>query len=295
MGRAVGYPELDARLLDTGARARVALATCAGVREGDEDEAALGGALAQLGVAASTVVWDDPAVDWDGFDLTVVRSAWDYAERREDFLAWAARLRRVLNPFAVLEWNTDKQRYLTDLTTAGVPVLPTTFVAPGEPFSPPNAAFVVKPSVSAGGRNSARFEPGDEDADAAAELVARIHREGRTAMVQPYLGHRAETALVYLGGRYSHAIRRRVPLPHLGVTPGLFLDEELGPAVATHDERDVADRALELAPAELLYARVDLMDGAVLELEVTEPSLYLGFGDGAAQRFAEYIAAALRG
>src|SRR5207249_4921925 len=118
--------------------------------------------------------------------------------------------------------------------------------------------FVVKPSVSAGGRNSARFDAGD--ADAAADLVASIHREGRTAMIQPYLGERAETALVYVGGRYSHAIRRRVPLPHLGFTQGLFLDEELGLAEPTHDERAAADRALDLVPAELLYARVDLMD-----------------------------------
>jgi glutathione synthase/RimK-type ligase-like ATP-grasp enzyme len=300
MGREVGYPELPARVLDTAAdaaeetpppgseRPRVALATCADVPAGDEDEPALLGALAELGIDGRTVVWDDPAVDWDGFDLTVVRSAWDYAERRDDFLAWAARLRRVLNPLRVLEWNTDKQRYLTDLVAAAVPVVPTTFLAVGQPLSVPDGPFVVKPSVSAGGRSSARFDPAD--ADAAAELVSRIHAEGRTAMVQPYLGERGETAVVYLGGRYSHAVRRRVPLPRLGATSELYLDEDLGAAEATRGERDVAGRALAIAPAKLLYARVDLMEGAVLELETTEPSLYLAFGDGATRTFAGAIA-----
>jgi glutathione synthase/RimK-type ligase-like ATP-grasp enzyme len=297
----VGYPELDARVLETERRrsaareprqpARVALATCASVPAGDEDEAELVAALGELGIDGSTVVWDDPAVDWSGFELTVVRSAWDYAERRERFLGWAARLRRVRNPLSVLTWNTDKRRYLTDLAAAGVPVVSTAFVAPGDAFSPPAEPFVVKPSVSAGGRSSARFEP--DDGDAAAELVARVHAEGRTAMIQPFLGELGETALVYLNGRYSHTVRRRVPLPRLGATGDLFLEEELEPAEATPAERDVADRAIGHAPGELLYARVDLMDGAVLELEVTEPSLYLGLGDGAARRFAESIAAAL--
>jgi glutathione synthase/RimK-type ligase-like ATP-grasp enzyme len=149
----------------------------------------------------------------------------------------------------------------------------------------------VKPSISAGGRSSARFDPGE--GDAAAELVGRIHAEGRTAMVQPFLGDEGETALVYLGGRYSHAVRRRVPLPPAGATSALYLDEELASTEPAPAEREVAERALALAPAELLYARVDLMAGVVLELELSEPSLYLAYGGGAADRFAAGIAAAV--
>jgi len=71
-------------------------------------------------------------------------------------------------------------------------VVPTAFVAPREAFRPPAEPFVVKPSISAGGRSSAQFEPGDRDA--AAELVSRIHGEGRPAMVSPFLGEAGETA-----------------------------------------------------------------------------------------------------
>jgi glutathione synthase/RimK-type ligase-like ATP-grasp enzyme len=194
---------------------------------------------------------------------------------------------RVLNALDVLEWNTDKQRYLADLAAAGVPVVPTAFVEPGDALDPPAGAFVVKPAISAGGRSSARFEA-HEDA-AARALAARIHAEERTAMVQPYLGDREEKALVYLDGELSHAVRRRVPLPAADDRDVFYLDEELGPADATAAEREIAEAALTCAPSPLLYGRVDLMGEQVLELEVAEPSLYLGFGEGAANRFARAI------
>ena len=80
----------------------------------------------------SRSVWDDPAVDWDAFDLTVVRSTWDYVGRRDEFLAWAESVPRLHNPAEVLRWNTDK-RYLAELTEAGLPVVPTWFDELPEP------------------------------------------------------------------------------------------------------------------------------------------------------------------
>jgi glutathione synthase/RimK-type ligase-like ATP-grasp enzyme len=274
-----------------GAKGRVALATCAEIPEGDEDFPALVAELAALGVEATPAVWD-AEVDWESFDLVVLRSTWDYAERREEFLRWAASLPRVLNPVGVLEWNTDKERYLTDLLVAGVPIVPTRFVAPGAPLDWPDERFVVKPAISAGGRSSAWFSPAE--VDAARALVTRIHSEGRTAMVQPYLGEAAETALVYVDGQYSHALRRVVPLPAAAQDQVFYLDEQLAPATASPSQRDVADAAVACAPGDLLYARVDLLGDAVLELEVAEPSLYLRFGIGAAVRFAAAIGERLR-
>jgi glutathione synthase/RimK-type ligase-like ATP-grasp enzyme len=266
---------------------RVALATCAELPDGDEDFPPLIAALAAERIHSDAAVWDDAVVDWSSYDLVLPRSTWDYAERRDDFLAWAASLPRVLNPLSVLDWNTDKQRYLADLAAAGVPVVPTTFVEPGDELRPPDGPFVVKPAVSAGGRSSARFD--GHEFDAAEALVARIHGESRTAMVQPYLGDRDENAFVYIDGEYSHAVRRRVPLPAGGDWDVLYLDEDIGPAEATGSEKDIAGAALACAPASLLYGRVDLMGDAVLELEIAEPSLYLTFGEGAANRFAKAI------
>ena len=270
---------------------RVALATCAELPEGDEDFPALIAAMAEAGIEAEPAVWD-AQVDWALFDLVVLRSTWDYAERRDAFLAWAESLPQVLNSLPVLEWNTDKERYLTDLAAAGVPIVPTEFVPPGQEPEPPQEPFVVKPAISAGGRSSARFDP--RDADAARRLVARIHAEGRTAMVQPDLGDIEETDLVYLDGAYSHALHRRVPLPAAGDRDVFYLDEQLRPAEASDAERAVAERALAAAPGDLLYGRVDLVDRTVLELELAEPSLYLAFGSEAAARLAAAVSQRVR-
>jgi glutathione synthase/RimK-type ligase-like ATP-grasp enzyme len=275
----------------------VALATCAEVPALDEDGPDLVEALSRRGIEAIPAVWDDSEVDWNDFDLVVVRSTWDYAERHDAFLAWAGSLRRVLNPPDVLRWNTDK-RYLLELGAAGVPVVPTEFIGPGRPFEAPDHAFVVKPAVSAGARHSARYAPGAK----AGSHVARLHALGRTVMVQPYLAavdEQGETALIYLGGSYSHAVKKAALLAP-GAAPGdaLYLEEDMRPASATDAERQVADEALRaLSSDNLLQARVDLLptdDGpVVLEVELTEPSLYLGFSAGATERFAIAIAAAV--
>ncbi len=73
----------------TRAGARVAIVTCSEFRELEVDGRLLLEALARLGIAAAPAVWDDPSVDWSGYDLVVLRSTWDYSPRRDEFVAWA--------------------------------------------------------------------------------------------------------------------------------------------------------------------------------------------------------------
>ena len=277
---------------------RVALATCAEVPELDEDGPGLIKALADRGIAGVPAVWDEPGADWTAFDLVVVRSTWDYAERLQVFLAWVHSLPRVLNPPEVLRWNTEK-RYLGELEAAGVPAVPTQFLEPGQDFVPPGRPYVVKPAVSAGARHSARYGPGECVAGA---HVAKLYSLGRTVMVQPYLDaidEAGETALIYIGGSYSHAVRKAALLkPAQPPGEALYLAEDMSAASPTEAERSVADQALRaLGSNKLLQARVDLIpthEGpVVLEVELTEPSLYLGYADGATERFADAIADAL--
>lgn len=242
-------------------------------------------ALREAGVAVDRVRWDDPAVDWAGYDLAVVRSCWDYAWRREEFLAWAGAVPRLRNDAAVLRWNTDKA-HLRDLERAGLPVVPTVW-DPTEAAELPDAGeWVVKPSVSAGSRDTARWtDPADVLAHAAG-----LRGAGRTAMVQPYLASvedAGETATLFLGGEFSHAVRKG---PLLGRGEGVRRDRDsrgdLRPGTATSAQRAVAQAVLDAVPslvpgaAPLLYARIDLVADAagapvVLELELTEPSLFL--------------------
>ena len=272
----------------------VALATCAEVPKLDEDGPALVEALRERGVEPVAAVWDDPAVDWWRFELVVLRSTWDYAERRDEFLAWIDLLPRVVNPPVVVRWNSDKA-YLGELAAAGVPVVPTTFIEPGDALEP----FA---NISAGGRNTARYEA--HELELARLHLEALHAAGRPAMVQPYLDGIdvvGEAALIWIGGEYSHAITKSALL-RPGQTPGtgLFLAETIATREASAAERDAAERALAalpLGPHALAYARVDLLPAAdgpvVLEVELTEPSLYLGYDPAAADRFAHAIVEAL--
>ncbi len=184
--------------------------SAADARALDDDLPPLMDALAARGIAHRVVDWDDPGADWATHRLVVVRSPWDYTRRHAEFMAWAERvagLTTLENPPPVLRWSADKH-YMRDLARAGVPVVATAFAAPGEAMDWPGPGeMVVKPTISAGSLDTARY-PAGRRAEATAH-VARLHAQGRVAMAQPYLsrveGERGETALVFVDGVFSHA------------------------------------------------------------------------------------------
>jgi len=281
----------------------VALATCATLPDLDPDDQLLLYALRSAGVDARPAVWDDKAVDWRAFDLVVIRNTWDYPPRRDAFLAWARGVPNLANPADVIAWNTDK-RYLAELAAAGVPVVQTSWLAPGDAFAlPPHGRHVLKPAVGAGSLDAAAFALHDEhEASLAREHVARLLAAGQTVMLQPYLElieERGETALIYLGGEFSHAVTKGAMLAEeRGLEAGgLYKSETIAPAQPSPEQLALGGRALAAIPGgtdQLLYARVDLIPDAngepvVIEVELTEPSLFLGYGPGSAERLAALI------
>jgi glutathione synthase/RimK-type ligase-like ATP-grasp enzyme len=251
----------------------------------DPDLALASAALGEAGFAVDLVRWDDAGVDWDEYELAVVRSCWDYAWRLEEFLGWAAQVPSLRNDMSLLRWNTDKT-YLRDLERAGLPVVPTVWSPGSAAELPGSGEWVVKPSVSAGSRDTARWS----HPAAALAHVAELTAAGRTAMVQPYLpsvDHAGETAMLFLGGRFSHAVRKGPLLkPGEGVRQDRDSRGDLRRVTPTAQQRELAqtvhDAVGDLVPeaAPPLYARIDLVEDAagrcvVLELELAEPSLFL--------------------
>jgi hypothetical protein len=259
-------------------------------------------AFRDAGFDVDLVRWDDD-VDWAAYGLAVVRSCWDYAWRLEEFLGWAGSVPRLRNDVALLRWNTDKT-YLRDLERAGLPVVPTVWDPAHAGELPDAGEWVVKPSVSAGSRDTARWP----DPTAVLAHVAELTGRGRTAMVQPYLDSVddvGETAMLFIGGRFSHAVRKG---PLLKRGEGVRMDRDsrgdLRPAEPTPAQRATAqavfDAVADLVPgiAAPLYARIDLIDDAdgspvVLELELTEPSLFLPQAPEAATTLVRAVEAEL--
>lgn len=279
---------------------RIALVTATEAKNLDEDLPPLLRALEDIDLRAEAVVWDDAKADWDAYALAVVRSTWDYVPRRDAFLAWAEARKRLANAAAILRWNTDK-RYLRELAEGGAAVARTEWIEPGDPVRlPSDRPFVIKPAVSAGSKDTARYAPGDAEA---VEHVRRLQAAGRTVMAQPYLegiDAHGETGMIFIAGSYSHAIRKGAILrPDVEYVGGLFAKEDIRRREPSREERALADRVLSLAPGGLLYARVDVAPGpegrpVLLELELTEPSLFFAQSDGAERRLARAIEAIVK-
>ncbi len=270
----------------------------------DQDLPLLLDAARKRGIDAEIVNWDDSTVDWSAYDQVIVRSCWDYILRRDEFLAWTASVPRLHNSHAVISWNTDKV-YLRQLEAAGVPIIETRWdIAPGDDIGEHNE-WVVKPTISAGSRDTARWTSRDDVYAHSAELVAA----GRTSMTQPYIASvddEGETAMLFFGGTFSHAIRKSAILAK---GEGVRQDRDgRGENPLTREpsaaQRAIAAKAIAATDeilggsAELMYARVDLVtadDGSplVIELELTEPSLFLPWSNGGADRLVDAVAARL--
>lgn len=266
-------------------------------------------ALRDRGAEARAVDWADPEVDWAGFDLAVLRSPWDYAERPARFDDWLRRadaLTRVLNEPALVRWNMDK-RYLAQLETAGIPGVPTSYHEEGSSLVAalaavdPAAHVVLKPAVGAGARLTGLLRADDP---AALALGRDILAEPGTVMLQPEvpeLSAGREKALYLIDGRFTHAIAKGALLARGGGLRGGTYQEDPQLVEASAAEQGFAERVL-AATAEVtglgmpLYARIDLVDTAahglvLLEAELFEPLFNLHLAPEVVEVFAEAILA----
>lgn len=291
----------------------MALATSVGWPDLAPDDRSLAPALARMGVEAELAIWTDAQVDWDRFDLVVVRSCWDYHEDLARWLSFIAALERrglasrLWNPPAVLRWNSRKT-YLSELASRGVPVVPTHLLSGPELASWPRLAaaieatglddVVCKPAVSAGAFGTFRLRRAELGVSQArlAAMLPELARRG-PLLVQPFLPEIAdegEWSLLYFAGELSHAVVKRP-------APGDFRVQEKhgGHATAAPPPAElvaVADQTLAAAslafaapatpPSPLLYARVDLVVSRgrplLMELELIEPALFLATAAGSA-------------
>ena len=255
--------------------------------------------LAEAGVHAEIHPWNEP-YPFGTAPLVVGRTTWDYVTDVGAFADWIRAVdaeTELENPAALMRWNLHKA-YLVELAEAEVPVVTTRLLTPAASPAERAAALagfdevVIKPAVSGGARGAIRAKSGDPAA--AAHLDALL--DGGEALVQPFEREIAdgETALVYLGGAFSHAIRKtpaghdwRVQVQYGGINAA---------HVPTEAELAVGAAALAALPVAPLYARIDLVGAQrprLMEAELIEPQLFLPYAPGAAERYAEVLLARL--
>lgn len=284
----------------------IALATCEELPDLDPDDQPLVELFHKMGIEATPAIWSDSTINWAGFDQIIVRNTWDYSGRLEEFLTWVkTHQSRIHNSYEMILWNTDKI-YLKDLVGAGFPIVETQFVTDrhGNWEPPLLGDFVVKPTVSCGSRDTLRLSISDPDGTSRADdLIERITSQGKTAMVQPYLtavDEIGETALLFIGGEYSHAIRKGpllVPNVEGEKEHGLFVKEDISPREPKPEQRELATEIMGYVSQRFgapLYARVDLLEDSegkpvILELELVEPSMFFATAPESADRFVHQV------
>jgi glutathione synthase/RimK-type ligase-like ATP-grasp enzyme len=278
---------------------RIAFATHAGLDGLTPSDRLAADELGRRGSKVTAVPWTD-AGDWRRFDAVVLRATWDYYQRPGDFLAWLRGLEsqrvRLWNPAPLAAWNLHKG-YLRELERAGVSIVPTEWVAEASPI--PSLAkladrrgwadVVVKPAVSANANGTWRTHGGvtEENEQQFRTLVAVGE-----VMVQPVvesLVREGEWSLVFLGGKFSHAVLKRP------ATGDFRVQSIHGGTVARAEARPEwiaqARSILDAVPGPWLYARVDgcIVDDrfVLVELEMLEPDLFFNLCPEAATRFVD--------
>jgi len=290
---------------------RLAIACC---REGpnagpdnlfpDIDAVLLQAALEELGIESVLVSWDDDRQRWDSFDAVVISSTWDAVDRPADYIEWVRVVHGsspLLNAAVIVEATLDK-RFLGALPHAETLLPKTSFVMPGDGWDPPSETFVVKPMISGGGRETAMY--GVDELQAARDHVGRLHDRGTGVIVQEHVAAiegRGEIKHVFIGGRFSHAIRTGPLLrPGVGVLERPWeVPTGADPVQPTEAELDFATAALDALQAgfeePIVYARVDVVsrsreDVVLMEIEAIDPSLSLWASADAPAQLAREIA-----
>ena len=260
------------------------------------DDALLVEPLLARGWEAEFVAWRDPKINWNRFRAVLIRSPWDYQQDAENFLRTLGKIEgsraRLVNSARLARWNHNKQ-YLAELRDHGVPIVPTMFLEDTKSeqlhaiFEDLDSAVIVtKPAIGAGAEDTHRLRRNSD-----LDRMARLY-EGRRILAQPFVEsivEEGEYSLQYFAGEYSHCVLKRPKSTDFRTQP-----EFGGSLVAVQADGDLiaaADKAMAALPSAPLYARIDLVrlaDGklAVMEVELIEPSLFLGFDPYAADRFA---------
>ena len=283
----------------------VAFATWSRLPEMHDDDRRAADALRAKDLSVVSAVWDDPHIDWRRFGCVVIRSTWNYHHRQQHYREWLGRCAaggvNLWNPPAAVIANMNK-RYLCDLASRGVDVVPTEYLERAHGLSLRTVLerrgwdqAVVKPAISA-----SAFGTWRTSLDTAGADQRRFEEDSRNqdTLVQPHIAEIAtqgEWSLIFFGGCFSHAALKR---PAAG---DFRVQEELGgssvPSTPSGRVIDAARDILSLESSPLLYARVDGVERAgrfmLMELEINEPYLFIGYSSGAADRFADAIEAVL--
>lgn len=272
---------------------QIFIVTHADAADGVADDKLLAAAIAKMGVTPRFAVWNDSSVNWSQSDVTVVRSVWDYHLHPRQWFSWLDRVSgetRLVNPAALQKWNVNKH-YLLDLAAKGINIIPTASPTSEEELLTVCQQnhwvdIIIKPTIGASSFGAKRFSSATMQ-EGAQHLNALL--KNSEVIVQPYqteVETKRERSLVYINNRFSHAFSKPAFHSDLG-------NQSLEIHRACDEEKQLAEKVLQVLPAKPNFARVDVLPCdsgiALMELELIEPELALHFNSSSAAWLAESL------
>lgn len=259
--------------------------------------------LENLGWAVHEVSWRNNQIDWDQFDVVIIRSTWDYQDDPELFLEVLEDIEKssaqLENSLESVKWNIDKT-YLQELENKGIEIVPTLW---RNQFHEEeiNSFFdefdtdeiIIKPTVSANADNTFRIPIAEKSQYL--NHLSKIFKD-RSFLVQPFMDgiiKEGEFSLFFFGETYSHTVLKK-PKPS-----DFRVQEEHGGRLklVKNPEEGLVNSARKLLEkidplplySRMDYVRTDNHSFALMEIELIEPSLYFNMDPVSPKRFASVL------
>ncbi|MFI5450536.1 RimK family alpha-L-glutamate ligase [Pedobacter sp. UC225_61] len=247
------------------------------------------------------VIWNDPQVIWENYDLAILKSPWDYFDLVADFYNWLANLEgkniRLLNPIDIVKWNADKH-YLHDIEKAGLKVTQSIFIDKGQKINLQDYfeelrsdKIIVKPAVSGGSKNT--FKVTTSTAEEISTKLNELLQE-EDFILQPFLTEieqAGEWSFLFFGGKFSHALLKKAKSGDFRVQHSF--GGTIHPQQPPKHLLTTAQQYIDQFAKNCLYARVDgaVVNGEFLlmELELIEPFLFLATEEKAFENYYEAL------
>jgi glutathione synthase/RimK-type ligase-like ATP-grasp enzyme len=268
-----------------------------------DDDQLLVNELAHRGHQVSGLPWDKADVDWNSYDLVLIRSTWDFLFRKDEFRQWLDRMEskkvRLFNPVSVVCGNISK-RYLLRLNQEGVTTIPTLLVEKGSKVSLTDVAasqgweeLVIKPA-SFGGAYKAERGTKEMFGELTRSAVEILQTDDLIIQrFQPEILTAGEWSFIFFDKAFSHAVRK---VPRVGE----WREQAQYGGAAVRDVPSTelvnqARKARDVLGEGTLFCRVDGIESAgklyVNEVEMIDARLFFAADPDAACRCSNAIEA----
>lgn len=237
------------------------------------------------GIKSEIISWEDNTINWEKYDLLVLRSAWGYQNNYSNFKNWLLEIKnkniKLLNSPDMILDNVRKDKQYEILKRNGINCIDTIFLRTipiGLLKDIGTTPTVFKPSISGSGENTYLLNGYSKDNISTSYILKKFSKilsvnNECNLMIQPYISEIAsgEYSCIFIDGVLTHTMLRFPNVLYQKKKTSLVL-------VPPKEVIELATKVEQVPEFQnYLYMRVDMVmiDGIakIMEVELAEPDL----------------------